>query len=36
MPASITQGTNTIQFQHDVDHQRVIQIAPDGTTTIYP
>ncbi len=35
MPASITQGTNTIQFQHDVDHQRVIQIAPDGTTTIY-
>jgi len=35
MPASITQGTNTIQFQYDVDHQRVIQIAPDGTTTIY-
>jgi RHS repeat-associated protein len=35
MPASITQGTNTIQFQHDVDHQRVIQIASDGTTTIY-
>jgi RHS repeat-associated protein len=35
MPASITQGTNTISFQYDVDHQRVIQIAPDGTTTVY-
>ena len=35
MPASITQGTHTIQFQYDADHQRVIQIAPDGTTTIY-
>ena len=31
-PASITQGTNTISFGYDVDHQRVMQIAPDGTT----
>jgi RHS repeat-associated protein len=31
-PASITQGTNTISFQYDVDHQRVVQVAPDGTT----
>jgi RHS repeat-associated protein len=31
-PASITQGTNTISFGYDVDHQRVMQVAPDGTT----
>ena len=32
MPASITQGTTTISFQHDVDHQRIKQVAPSGTT----
>ena len=32
MPASITLGTQTISFQHDVDHQRVKQIAPTGAT----
>ena len=32
MPASITLGTQTISFQHDVDHQRIKQIAPTGTT----
>ena len=32
MPASITQGTHTINFQHDVDHQRVKQVSQDGTT----
>jgi RHS repeat-associated protein len=32
MPASITQGTRTISFQHDVDHQRVKQVSQDGTT----
>src|ERR1700733_1649778 len=31
-PASITQGTNTISFGYDGDHQRVMQVAPDGTT----
>jgi RHS repeat-associated protein len=31
-PASITQGTNTISFGYDVDHQRFMQVAPDGTT----
>jgi RHS repeat-associated protein len=32
MPASITQGTNTVSFQHDVDHQRIKQITAAGTT----
>jgi RHS repeat-associated protein len=32
MPASITQGTQTVSFQHDVNHQRVKQIAANGNT----
>ncbi len=32
MPVSITQGTNTITFAHDPDHQRFKQVAPEGTT----
>ena len=34
-PASITQGTNTISFQYGVNHERVMQIAPDGTTLYF-
>ena len=29
-PASITQGTNTTNFQYDVDDRRVMQVVPDG------
>jgi RHS repeat-associated protein len=32
MPATITQGTRTIGFRHDTEHQRIKQVAPDGTT----
>ncbi len=32
MPNSITEGTNTITFVHDVDHQRFKQVSPEGTT----
>jgi RHS repeat-associated protein len=32
MPATITQGTRTVSFQHDTAHQRIKQVAPDGTT----
>jgi RHS repeat-associated protein len=32
MPATITQGTRTISFQHDTEHQRIKQVAADGTT----
>lgn len=32
MPVSITQGTNTLSFSHDPDHQRFKQVAPEGTT----
>jgi RHS repeat-associated protein len=35
MPASITQGTRTISFTHDVDHQRFKQVAPEGTTLYF-
>jgi RHS repeat-associated protein len=31
-PASITQGTKTISFNDDTDHQRFMQTAPEGTT----
>ncbi|MDC7789639.1 DUF637 domain-containing protein [Rhodoplanes sp. TEM] len=31
-PASITQGSRTISFLHDTDHQRVKQVSPEGTT----
>lgn len=32
MPATITQGTRTVSFQHDTEHQRIKQVAPDGNT----
>jgi RHS repeat-associated protein len=32
MPASITQGTQTVSFPHDVNHQRVKQITANGNT----
>jgi RHS repeat-associated protein len=31
-PASITQGTRTISFLDDTDHQRFKQVTPEGTT----
>ncbi len=31
-PASITQGTRTISFLDDTEHQRFAQITPEGTT----
>jgi hypothetical protein len=31
-PASITQGTRTINFLDDTEHQRFKQITPEGTT----
>jgi RHS repeat-associated protein len=31
-PNSITQGTRTVTFSHDMDHQRFKQVAPEGTT----
>ncbi|WP_298363011.1 RHS repeat-associated core domain-containing protein [uncultured Bradyrhizobium sp.] len=31
-PASITQGTRTISFQDDTEHQRFKQVTPEGTT----
>ncbi|WP_246741468.1 RHS repeat-associated core domain-containing protein [Bradyrhizobium aeschynomenes] len=31
-PASITQGSRTISFVDDTDHQRVKQVTPEGTT----
>jgi uncharacterized protein RhaS with RHS repeats len=34
-PSSITQGSGTLFFYHDVDHQRFVQVAPEGTTTYY-
>jgi RHS repeat-associated protein len=32
MPISITQGTKTLTFGLDIDHQRFKQTAPEGTT----
>ena len=34
-PSSITQGTGTLFFSHDVDHQRFKQVAPEGTTLYF-
>jgi RHS repeat-associated protein len=34
-PASITQGTKTITFSHDTDHQRFQQVSPEGTTLYF-
>lgn len=31
-PTSITQGTRTISFQDDTNHQRFKQVTPEGTT----
>ncbi|WP_315754389.1 MULTISPECIES: RHS repeat-associated core domain-containing protein [unclassified Bradyrhizobium] len=31
-PASISQGTRTISFVDDTDHQRIKQVTPEGTT----
>jgi len=30
--SSITQGSATLFFSHDIDHQRFKQQAPEGTT----
>ena len=32
---SITQGSATLFFSHDIDHQRFKQQAPEGTTTYF-
>jgi RHS repeat-associated protein len=35
-PSAITNGSSTLNFSHDIDHQRFKQqIAPEGTTTYY-
>jgi len=34
-PSSITQGSKTLFFYHNVDHQRFVQIAPEGTTQYF-
>src|SRR5262249_18623394 len=34
-PASITQGSGTLSFSHDVDHQRFKQVSPEGTTLYF-
>jgi len=34
-PSSITQGSKTLFFYHNVDHQRFVQIAPQGTTQYF-
>jgi hypothetical protein len=34
-PSSITQGTGTLFFSDDVDHQRFKQVAPEGTTLYF-
>jgi uncharacterized protein RhaS with RHS repeats len=31
-PSSITQGSGTLFFSHDVDHQRYKQVSPEGIT----
>jgi RHS repeat-associated protein len=34
-PSSITQGSGTLFFSHDVDHQRFKQVAPEGITLYF-
>src|SRR5262249_24797688 len=34
-PASITQGSKTLFFSSDTDHQRFKQVAPEGTTLYF-
>src|SRR5262249_39646984 len=31
-PFAIAQGTTTLSFEDDTDHQRISQLAPEGTT----
>src|SRR5262249_49589340 len=33
MAASVTQGTRTISFTYDMNHERVVQETPEGSTT---
>jgi RHS repeat-associated protein len=33
-PATITEGSNTVTFSHDTDHQRFKQVAQNGSTTL--
>jgi RHS repeat-associated protein len=34
-PSAITQGSTTLSFNDDVDHQRFMQIAPEGNTLYF-
>jgi RHS repeat-associated protein len=34
-PSSITQGSGTLSFSHDIDHQRFKQVAPEGITLYF-
>jgi RHS repeat-associated protein len=34
-PSAIAQGSSTLTFSHDVDHQRFMQQAPEGTTLYF-
>jgi hypothetical protein len=34
-PSSITQGSSTLFFSHDTNHQRFKQVAPEGTTLYF-
>src|SRR5262249_27901530 len=34
-PSSITQGSSTLFFSHDTDHQRFKQVAPQGNTLYF-
>src|SRR5262249_42587687 len=34
-PSSITQGTGTLSFSHDIDHQRYKQVSPEGITRYF-
>jgi uncharacterized protein RhaS with RHS repeats len=34
-PHAITQGARTLTFEHDFDHQRFKQVAPEGTTLYF-
>jgi RHS repeat-associated protein len=34
-PSTITQGSRTITFDHEVDHQRFKQMSPEGTTLYF-
>ncbi len=34
-PSAITQGSSTLRFFHDMDHQRIYQQAPEGNTLYF-